>query len=238
MDSAPRPEGLQAGDFGIRLGSPARRFARNEIEGLAESDVRDALDQFDPLWSELFPAEQARIVQLLVERVDVFDGSLDIRLRLEGFGVLVGEMARVQPEKGGMTSSTHPTTNDRTLTVRVSLNLKRRGGRKLVMAPAGEPAWAPPRTRVVNALIKALARAHRWKRMLESGEFATVQDLADAEKINPSYVARILRLTLLAPDLVEAILDGRQAAGLQLEDLLTPFPVEWERQREALRLTA
>ncbi|WP_246164191.1 hypothetical protein [Blastochloris sulfoviridis] len=85
---------------------------------------------------------------------------------------------------------------------------------------------------LVNTMIKALARAHRWRRMLESGEFATVQDLAAAEKINPSYLARVLRLTLLAPDIVEAILDGRQPAGLQLNDLLAPFPVEWERQHD------
>ncbi|NJO55584.1 MAG: hypothetical protein HC834_03620, partial [Rhodospirillales bacterium] len=88
-----------------------------------------------------------------------------------------------------------------------------------------------PRARIDNTMVKALARAHRWRRMLESGEFATVQDLAAAEKINPSYLARILRLTLLAPYIVEAILDGRQPAGLQLDDLLAPFPVEWERQR-------
>ncbi|NJO56773.1 MAG: hypothetical protein HC834_11125 [Rhodospirillales bacterium] len=68
--------------------------------------------------------------------------------------------------------------------------------------------------------------------MLESGEFATVQDLAKAEKINPSYIARILRLTLLAPDIVEAILDGRQPAEMTLATLMERFPVEWERQRD------
>jgi hypothetical protein len=116
------------------------------------------------------------------------------------------------------------------LTVTVPMTFKRRGGRKLVIAPNGADTWAAPRARIDNTMIKALARAHRWKRMLESGEFATVQDLAAAEKINPSYLARVLRLTLLAPDIVEAILDGRQPAELQLEDLLVRFPVEWGRQ--------
>jgi hypothetical protein len=86
-------------------------------------------------------------------------------------------------------------------------------------------------------MVKAIARAHRWKRMLESGEFVTVQDLAAAEKINPPYLSRVLRLALLGPDIIEAILDGRQPAGLQLGRLLTPFPVEWERQRALIRLT-
>jgi hypothetical protein len=98
----------------------------------------------------------------------------------------------------------------------------------------GAVAWALPRARIDNTMVKALARAHRWKKLLDSGRFQTVQDLAEAEKINPSYIARVLRLTLLAPDIVEAILDGRQPPGLQLDDLLAPFPVEWARQREAL----
>jgi hypothetical protein len=75
------------------------------------------------------------------------------------------------------------------------------------------------------------ARAHRWMKQLDSGRFQTVQDRDEAEKINPSYIARVLRLTLLAPDIVEAILAGRQPAGLQLDHLLAPFPVEWQRQR-------
>lgn len=123
----------------------------------------------------------------------------------------------------------------RTLTVRVPLALPRRGGRKLAVIPEGAPVWAPRRARVDNAMVKALARAHRWKRILESGEFATMEDLAAAEKINPSYLGRVLRLTLLAPDIVEGILDGRQPAGLQLETLFKPFPVEWGEQCEHRR---
>ena len=117
------------------------------------------------------------------------------------------------------------------LTVTVPMIFRKRGGRKLVIAPNGVDAWALPRARIDNTMVKALARAHRWKKQLDSGRFQTVQDLAEAEKINPSYIARVLRLTLLAPDIVEAILDGRQPARMQLDQLLAPFPVEWERQR-------
>lgn len=124
------------------------------------------------------------------------------------------------------------------LTVTVPMTFKKRGGRKLVIAPNGADAWAPPRARIDNTMVKALARAHRWKKLLDTGHYPTVQDLATAEKINPSYIARILRLTLLAPDIVEAILDGRQSAGLQLDELLTPFPVEWERQQSHFSVSA
>ena len=124
------------------------------------------------------------------------------------------------------------------LTVTVPMTFKKRGGRKLIIAPNGADAWAPPRARIDNTMVKALARAHRWKKLLDTGDYPTVQDLAEAEKINPSYIARILRLTLLAPDIVEAILDGRQPVGLQLDDLLMPFPVGWEEQREQIRFIA
>lgn len=119
----------------------------------------------------------------------------------------------------------------RTLTVRIPISLRRRGGRKLVITPDGSSPWVPPQTRVDSALVKALGRAFRWRKLLESGVYATIDEVAAAEKINDSYVSRVLRLTLLAPDVVEAILDGRQAADLQLDAFLRPMPIEWELQR-------
>jgi hypothetical protein len=119
----------------------------------------------------------------------------------------------------------------RFLTVRVPLIFRKRGGRKLVIAPQGQDTWAPPRPRVDNTMVKALARAYGWQKLLETGTHTTVAEVADAEKINASYVGRILRLTLLSPEIVEAILEGRQPADLQLEDLLRPFPVGWREQR-------
>jgi hypothetical protein len=112
----------------------------------------------------------------------------------------------------------------------VPLTLRQRGGRKLVVVPAGA-TWAAARPRIDNTIIKALARAFRWRKLLETGVHATIAEIAAAEGINPTYVGRLLRLTLLAPDIVEVLLDGRQRADLQLSDLLKSFPVEWERQR-------
>ena len=108
---------------------------------------------------------------------------------------------------------------------------RRRGGRKVIVAPPGCDDWAPP-PKIDKALVKALARAHRWQRLLEHSEYGTLAELANAERISRSYVCRVLRLTLLAPDIVERILDGRPTAGLA--QLMKPFPVEWERQRDEL----
>jgi hypothetical protein len=92
------------------------------------------------------------------------------------------------------------------------------------------PEGAVQPRRPDNTLVKALARAFRWKRMLETGEFATIAELAEREGIAPSYMTRVLRLTLLAPDIVEAILDGKQGPEMTLARLLEPFPLEWALQ--------
>lgn len=119
-----------------------------------------------------------------------------------------------------------------TFTIRVPLTLRRHGGRKLVIVPDGEGVPVRAKPTPDDTLLKALARAHRWKRMLESGEVASLNELSEAEKISPSYMTRIYRLTLLAPDIIETILDGRQPRTLQLADLMDDMPVEWEKQRE------
>ncbi len=120
-----------------------------------------------------------------------------------------------------------------TLTVRVPFAIRKRGGRKLAIAADGS-TLAPPRPRIDNTIVKALARAHRWNKLLENGRYGSAAELAAAEKINPSYVSRVLRLTLLAPDIVEAIVEGRQADGIEAAVLLRPFSAEWEQQRRAL----
>jgi len=119
-----------------------------------------------------------------------------------------------------------PAATPDTITLRVPFRIIKRGRRKEVQLPPD----APVHRRTDNTLIKALARAFRWKRMLESGEFTTINELAEREGIAPSYMTRVMRLTLLAPDIVEAILDGRQGPEVTLGWLLKGFPVEWEGQ--------
>src|SRR4051812_26523298 len=80
-------------------------------------------------------------------------------------------------------------------------------------------------------MVKAITRAFRWRKMLESGEFATIREIADAEKINESYVGRLLRMTLLAPDIVKGILGGRQPVALNMDKLMKWLPMGWRQQR-------
>jgi len=117
-----------------------------------------------------------------------------------------------------------------TVTVRVPIKLRWQGSLKAIVTPAGSlpmPAW------VDITLVKALARAFRWRKLQETGRYTTIDELARAEKINASYVSRILRLTLLAPEIVEAALDGHPAAP-DVRALMAGFPVEWDLQRTCL----
>ena len=117
------------------------------------------------------------------------------------------------------------------ITVRMPLAIRRRPGRKTVVAPVRDCGEATLPTRADPTLVKALARAFRYQRLLDEGRYASISEMAVAERIERGYLGSLLRLTLLAPDIVEAILDGRQP-DLALPALLKPFPDDWERQRD------
>lgn len=117
-----------------------------------------------------------------------------------------------------------------TVTVHVPFRLIKRGGRKQMVLPIE----AAGRQSTDDTMVKALARAFRWKRMLESGDVATIAELAGREKIAPSYMTRILRLTLLGPRIVEVILNGTQEKDLTLAGLMEPFPLDWDLQPNAV----
>jgi hypothetical protein len=119
-----------------------------------------------------------------------------------------------------------------TLTIRIPMRLQRRGGRKLIMAPEGAALPAPKPNRD-ETLVRALVRAHRWRRRIESGHARSITDLAEQEGVTDAYVCRLLPLTCLAPDIVEAILDGRQPKGLRLAEMLGNGPLAWDEQRTA-----
>lgn len=120
------------------------------------------------------------------------------------------------------------------VTVKVPIAFKRIGGRKMILAPNGEEIVPPSRVTIDNAMVKALARARAWQRMLDENRYDTIGELAKGEKVAVAYLSRVLRLNLLAPDIVQAILDGTQPRTLQLEQLLKAWPLEWQEQRKTL----
>jgi hypothetical protein len=136
---------------------------------------------------------------------------------------------------GAQATRTSISKDGRTATVSILVTFLQRGGRKQILSPTGAAPWSPT-PRVDTALVKAVVRAHRWRQMLESGEYASPAELAKAEKVNDSYLSRILRLTLLSPVITEAILSGRQTPGLELADLLKAFPIRWAEQGTAFEM--
>ena len=123
-------------------------------------------------------------------------------------------------------------TNATSITVRVPLAIRHRPGRKTVVTPMAGGA-APVTTRADPTLVKALARAFRYQQMLDQGRYASITEMAAAERLERGYLGSLLRLTLLAPDIVSAILDGRQPEGLTCAVLAGGVPVGWDVQRRA-----
>ncbi len=123
-----------------------------------------------------------------------------------------------------------PRKSASTITVHVPLRFATRRNTKRIVGTV-EPV---SQIRIENSLIKALARAYRWRRLIEGGCFASITELAKAEKVNQSYACRLLRLTLLSPAVVTAILDGRLDPAPTVNNLMKPFPVLWAEQIRAI----
>ena len=122
------------------------------------------------------------------------------------------------------------------ISIEIPMAFKKRGGRKVIVLPDGSHGHPIPTATIDNTMIKAIARAFRWQKLLENGTYTCLDDIARSEKIGASFVSRYYRLVLLAPDIIEAILDGRQPAQMTVKELLLPFPVEWDRQRRQLSI--
>jgi hypothetical protein len=116
----------------------------------------------------------------------------------------------------------------------IPMSFRPRGGRTVIVLPDGSRGVVRREATIDNTMIKVIARGFRWQRLLYDGTYATIEDLAAAEKINPSYVSRILRLAYLSPVVVQAIMDGKHPAWLTMRHLLEPFPTDWKQQEKKL----
>jgi len=225
---------LRSPESSCRLGGCAGRHSK----GLSETDVRQRCWSSSRSGTSCF-GEQTRIIQLLVERVDVGTGCV----RKLSCGLTASHRSSARwPALGyaaerGMTSAA-PALETRQRgrahrcqfaypfpppTRRSERRSDARGFCTLVAFP-----------RVDHSLLKAVVRAYRWREMPD--ELRVGRELAKAERVNDSYVSRIYALTLLAPEIIEAIVRGGSLSTLQLDDLLKPLPAVWGRAFRAFRL--
>lgn len=112
----------------------------------------------------------------------------------------------------------------------IPMRFRVRGGKTVMVMPDGCRAIANQEATIDNTLVKAIARGFRWQGLLHNGTYATIEEIAAAERINPSYISRFMRLANLAPDIVETLLECRYPARLTLKDLMKPFPMNWGQQ--------
>ena len=117
-------------------------------------------------------------------------------------------------------------------TTEIPMTFRRRGGKAVIVLPNGDRAIERREALIDNAMVKLLARGHRWHRKLFDGTHASIEDMAKSENISPSFVSRILRLAYLSPTVIEAILDGKYPAQITMKDLMEPFPMEWSMQEK------
>jgi DNA invertase Pin-like site-specific DNA recombinase len=227
---------LRDPEIAARIGRVANAEPPLKLE-----EIRDALQNIDALWNELFPAEQARIVELLVEGVVIEEQGITLTFRANGLRLLAlqsrgGEQTDLPAEASAKAGAPGTDAGD-PIIIHIPMQLKRRGGRKEIIVPdhtaPSVELVAPPQ----EPLVLALAQARHWQDMLDGGKFDTVEALAKRMKVSTTYAARILRLNYLAPDIVQAILDGREPSGLSLIQLAQPFPMLWADQRAQLGFT-
>ncbi len=196
--------------------------------------MTDALRRVDPVWEVLFPEEQQRILSLLVESITVSESGIEIRFECNGIEQVVEELDPADTESP-VGSSESPVRQPGVTTrrdgnkvvVHIPMRFRRRNGSQKIVT-----AGQAKEDQDDDALVAALAKAHRWQEELESDQHSSVEDLAKAYKVNLSYASRMLRLTSLAPDIVEAVLAGRPPAGLSLRALHKGIPFYWEEQRQ------
>ncbi|MCB9964282.1 MAG: recombinase family protein [Rhodospirillales bacterium] len=211
-----------------------RMLASHPNEKVSMHDVSAALKNFGVVWEELFPAEQARIVQLVIHKIAVHPNKLIIEFHPPGMASVLHELLPELTIENGQNPNMHES-----MILEIPIDFKKRHKRKIITAPNGEDLVTARQPKFDNALLKAVVRAHEWQDMLDNGDVRSIRELADQEKLPSSYVANVMQLTNLAPDITTAIVNGRQPQSLQLKTLMTSqIPHDWDEQRQALGFAA
>jgi site-specific DNA recombinase len=190
-------------------------------------DIRLALKNFDLMWAELFPAEQVRIIQLVIDNIVVHPDKIIITFLPCG---MLSVLHQFMPDL-----KTHGDV-DEEMVMEIPVQFQRKAKRKRIIRPDGRNVIDMSNENIDDALIKAIGRAHQWQGMIDAGTVNSIQAIADQENLSGAYTQKVIRLTDLAPDITSAILEGKQPPELQLKDLITsgPLPLDWNEQKSVL----
>lgn len=209
---------------------------------MSHKDICDSFSSVESLWNELFPGERYRLTHLLIENVTIFKESIRIELKIGGMTALAQEVSAMivegavhAPQKidGEKIGSVKPTVlPNGNIALNIPIRMKHKNGRKVIIAPNALDGEVPDaESPVKEPIVKALARAHAWLKLLDSGQVTTITQLADRLNLHRSYVSRIMRLVNLAPDIQESIITGSEADSLSIEKMRCSIPADWKEQR-------
>jgi DNA invertase Pin-like site-specific DNA recombinase len=222
---------VPAGDVEAAVVLRLRTLFRKDAAGMDGVDAVTVavLRKLDGLWDELFPVERERIVRLLLESVILRADGLELEVRKDGLAALAYEMSSDECHMSD--EKTHGKRRSETVTFTIPMRFKRKSGRKEIVLPPGDHPPTLHSTAIQKPLAVSLARAHRWRELLDNGRFHSIGELAEEIGTDRAYIGRLLNLTLLAPDIIDEILDGREPSGLSLEKLTRNTPFSWDEQR-------
>lgn len=200
---------------------------QHQSDDLKLSDIRLALKNFDTMWTELFPAEQARIIQLVINKITVHPDKIIIAFHPSG---MLSVLHEFMPDL-----KTYDDI-DESMVMEIPVQFQRKVKRKRITTPDGHSIIKVDDKNINEPLVRAISRAYKWQDMLDTGKEKSITKLAHQENMKTSYMASVIRLTDLAPDITAAILEGKQPSTLQLQDLLRGgiLPLDWNNQRKKL----
>jgi site-specific DNA recombinase len=214
-------------NMGKEIDEIERELINFESLEISNHDISEAFGSIDTLWGELFPAERYRLAHLLIEKIIVLKDKLKMEIKTHGMTSLVRELQAEDFAQINVQDSSL-----QTISIDIPIRIKRKCGRKVIIAPDMENGEKDAVSPLQDSLVKNLARAHAWMEILETGEVATATQLAEKLSFDKSYVGRILRLVNLAPEIQEAIISGNEPDGLSMNKLRGFIPADWQEQKE------
>ncbi len=238
FDSPEKSEKLEsAKSLATRLNEINKQLAKLSKKSIQEQDIAGALAGIEELWNMLFPAEQYRLMQLLVDSED----ASSIILKTDETPSLISELSAMNVSDRQSINQSHSVTtgvlpevlSEGKVLLRVPTYFKDKNGQKKIITPEtleGENPGSP--SKIQNPLVQAISNANKWKAILGSGEVGSVTELAINLGYSWPYVARILSLTPPTPDIVHAIINGEEPNGLSLDKLVSGFPADWQEQKQ------
>lgn len=240
-DSPEKPAAIEsAKTVTKRLGEITEKLAGFNCKPIAREDIASAFENIGEFWEMLFPAEQYRILRLIVDSISVLEDSISLILKTHEMPGLVSELAGmdVSGRKDKKISASADAVSPEILQegkvlLRVPASFKYKNGRKTIIVPEtleGENPDSPDK--VQSPMVQAIANAHRWREKLESGEVGSIAELARNLGYSRPYATRILSLTNLSPEIVEAVIHGEEPNGLSLGKLVAGFSADWEEQKK------